>query len=148
MSDLWIVVPNWDKFQHYRDRNPPWIKLYTELAHKDEWLGLTLLERGLLVSIWIEYALHRCALRAETVRSMVHRNWRERALNSLLEAGFIELSASKPLATRARAREETETETPKSPLRKPRPAKVTGWRLVRGTHGVTHIPDPEGTDRL
>lgn len=25
--------------------------------------------------------------------------------------------------------------------------KVTGWREVRGTHSVTHIADPEGTDR-
>lgn len=25
--------------------------------------------------------------------------------------------------------------------------RVTGWREVRGTHSVTHIRDPEGTDR-
>jgi hypothetical protein len=27
-------------------------------------------------------------------------------------------------------------------------AVVTGWRLVRGTHGITYVEDPEGTDRL
>lgn len=25
--------------------------------------------------------------------------------------------------------------------------RVTGWREVRGTHSVSHIRDPEGTDR-
>jgi hypothetical protein len=29
----------------------------------------------------------------------------------------------------------------------PRPKPRTGWRLVRGTHGSTHVRDPEGTDR-
>ncbi len=26
-------------------------------------------------------------------------------------------------------------------------AKRTGWRIVRGSHGSTHVRDPEGTDR-
>ena len=34
--DGWIVIPNWEKFQHYTDRNPPWVKLYTELNRRDE----------------------------------------------------------------------------------------------------------------
>ena len=24
-------VKNWEKFQHYRDRNPPWIRFYVEV---------------------------------------------------------------------------------------------------------------------
>ena len=24
----------------------------------------------------------------------------------------------------------------------------TGWRMVRGTHGVSYVEDPEGVDRL
>lgn len=30
-------VRNWDKFQHYKDRNPPWVKLYTSWADDYEW---------------------------------------------------------------------------------------------------------------
>jgi hypothetical protein len=38
-------------------------------------------------------------------------------------------------------------------MRKPKrgkdePRKVTGWRLVRGSHGASYQPDPRGTDRL
>lgn len=33
-------VRNWDKFQHYKDRNPPWIKLHTELLDNYEFSQL------------------------------------------------------------------------------------------------------------
>ena len=26
-----IVIVDWEKFQHYKNRNPPWIKLHTKL---------------------------------------------------------------------------------------------------------------------
>lgn len=31
---------NWDKFQHYKDRNPPWVKLHTELLDNYEFSRL------------------------------------------------------------------------------------------------------------
>lgn len=31
---------NWEKFQHYKDRNPPWIKLHTELLDNYEFSRL------------------------------------------------------------------------------------------------------------
>jgi hypothetical protein len=30
-------VRNWEKFQHYKDRNPPWVKLYTSWPEDYEW---------------------------------------------------------------------------------------------------------------
>src|SRR5262249_40129317 len=33
-----IRVVNWAKFQHYKDRNPPWIKLHRELLISRTWL--------------------------------------------------------------------------------------------------------------
>ena len=29
---------NWDKFQHYKDRDPVWIKLHPELLDNDDYL--------------------------------------------------------------------------------------------------------------
>ena len=98
--DLWITVPNWDKFQHYKDRTPPWIKLYTELNSSNAWLDLTDAERGLLVTIWIEYARARGDLRASNVPSCVRQKRRMCSLERLNQAGFIELSASRVLAQR------------------------------------------------
>jgi hypothetical protein len=33
-------IRDWDEFQHYKDRNPPWIKLHYELLTKDYWVML------------------------------------------------------------------------------------------------------------
>ena len=58
MSDRWIVVHNWDRFQRYKDRDPAWIKLYLELNARDDWLELTLRNAAAssLDAVWLEYA--------------------------------------------------------------------------------------------
>ena len=35
----WIEIVNWDKFQHYKDRRPVWIKLHLDLLDNDDYLG-------------------------------------------------------------------------------------------------------------
>ena len=45
-----FAVRNWQKFQHYRDRNPPWIKVYTELLDNAEFLALPEASNGLLMA--------------------------------------------------------------------------------------------------
>jgi hypothetical protein len=93
-NDPWIVVPNWEKFQHYKDRRPLWIKLYTELNSRDDWLELTFAERGLLVTIWIEYARAGGRLRRSKVPAKGPLRHLQRHLERLNHAGFIRLSAS------------------------------------------------------
>ena len=109
MSERWIVIPNWDKFQHYTDRDPPWIKLYTELNSNDDWCDLSDAERGLLVTIWIEYARSRGTLKVSRVPKKIGQASRVRQLERLNHAGFIEFVASKPLAL-ARSRESEKKE--------------------------------------
>jgi len=148
-ENRWIVVRNWPKYQHYADRHPVWIKLYTELAHRDDWCGLTLAQRGLLVSIWIEYALKDGQLNTSEVPARILQKLPRNSLEALRDAGFIRFRASKPLAaSRARAREvEVEKKPPSPPSKNDRPRKrITGWREVRGSHGRTFVPDPAGTD--
>lgn len=116
MNERWIVIPGWDKFQHYKDRNPAWIKVYTELESRDEWRQLTLAERGLLVSIWLEYARSNSPLRASDLHALVSAPTRTQHLEALNHAGFIEVSASKPLAQRKRQREKNPSRLPKESL--------------------------------
>src|SRR3954464_2380722 len=59
MAERWIVIPNWDRFQHYKDRNPSWIKGYVELLNDTEFRRLTFPQRGLLFGIWLLYASTR-----------------------------------------------------------------------------------------
>ena len=118
MSDLWIVIPNWDKFQHYKDRTPPWIKLYLELNSDNQWLSLTDAQCGLLVKIWIEYARSRGVLPVARLVLRPDNRYANvmRALDSLQEAGFLEIVASKPLALRSRSPKEREEKNHPLPL--------------------------------
>ena len=36
----YFIVKNWLKFQHYKDRNPPWIKLHFEMLSSEDWVCL------------------------------------------------------------------------------------------------------------
>lgn len=96
MSDGWIRIPNWDDFQHYKDRDPKWIKTYCRLVSDDAYRNLTFHQRGVLHSLWMEYARANRQLRDNTAtltRQLGHRVMR-RDLEALNHAGFIELSAS------------------------------------------------------
>ena len=42
-------IRNWDKYQHYRDRNPPWVKLHFSLLSSADWVTLSDADRVLLV---------------------------------------------------------------------------------------------------
>lgn len=123
--DRWIVIPRWDGadgFQHYSNRDPVWIKNYTRLLHSDEYMGLTLHQRGVLHGLWITYAASGRQIRDSTAtvsRQLGHRVSRA-TLDALNHAGFIEYSASKPLAA-CYPREEKEKEPPISP--KPQPVE-------------------------
>lgn len=148
MSDGdWIVIPNWERFQHYRDRRPLWIKVYVSLLDDPDFLGLTDHQRGLLFSLWLLYASSGCQVRANTASLSRQINGRVSSvqLKALSDAGFIELSASRPLAKRY-LRERERERPPISPKKKPGP-NVTGWRFVRGSHGTSYVRDPAGTDR-
>jgi hypothetical protein len=35
-----LRVRNWEQFQHYKDRNPPWIKLHFALLASEDWVTL------------------------------------------------------------------------------------------------------------
>mgnify|MGYP001615686967 CR=1 FL=1 len=48
-----LVVCGWDRFQHYKDRDPPWIKLYRSLLQ--DYLFITLSDRDKchLILLWL-----------------------------------------------------------------------------------------------
>ena len=46
----YIRVKQWDRFQHYKDRNPPWIKLYNDLLSTQEWVSTNNASRALMIA--------------------------------------------------------------------------------------------------
>ena len=48
-----LKVKNWKKFQHFKDRRPPWIKLYRDLIDDKDWHSLDARVCKTLVLIWL-----------------------------------------------------------------------------------------------
>ena len=46
-------IKNWNKFQHFKDRRPPWIKLYREILDDLEWHELEPKAAKVLVMLWL-----------------------------------------------------------------------------------------------
>ncbi len=104
----YIHIRNWDKHQHpdttrNKRYGPPWIKDYSGQLHDEEFVELGWPERGLLQSLRLQYALNRGRGINDSTTNL-YRLFGHRVLRVQLErlnqAGFIEFSASKSLATR------------------------------------------------
>jgi hypothetical protein len=83
------------------------VKNYLTLLHKDEYLRLSGHQRAVLHGLWLAYASARCQLRLDTASLSRRLSLRvsSHTMEVLNHAGFIEFSASKPLASRARVAE-------------------------------------------
>ena len=137
MSEQWIIVRNWEKFQH-RDatRNaelgvPIWTKVYTRLLFDDHYIDISLTEKGALHLVWLLFAASDGQLSVNRVTARGPLSVSRSLLDSLNQAGFIGFSASKPLRLSAsleknreeKNREETvpAAQTKNGPPREPSP---------------------------
>jgi hypothetical protein len=117
----YLIVKNWGDFQHYKQRNPPWIKLYTRLTDDYEFSSLADASKLLAVYLWMFAAKHgnKIPCDREWLRRVLPLKWTDENLKSLIQHGFIEctgdasimLAPCKQSAMPRRDREETETET-------------------------------------
>ena len=100
----WIEIVNWDRFQHYTDRDPIWIKNYTALLDDPAYRKLTAPQRGLLHGLWLMYAMSRRSipLDLEMINRWLGVSAKMHTLEALNHAGFIRFRASKPLAQKRR----------------------------------------------
>ena len=46
-------IKNWNEFQHFKDRTPPWIKLYRYLLDDPDWHSLSGDEAKTLIMLWL-----------------------------------------------------------------------------------------------
>jgi hypothetical protein len=103
-----ITPKNWREFQHYKDRNPPWIRLHRGLLDNFEFQCLPVASRALAPMLWLlasdsvdgeidataERLAFRLRMSVEEVRD---------ALKPLIDKGFFTVKdapATKPLAKR------------------------------------------------
>jgi exopolysaccharide biosynthesis protein len=48
-----MKIKNWSKFQHFKDRRPPWVKLYRDILDDIDWHELDPLAAKVLVMLWL-----------------------------------------------------------------------------------------------
>jgi hypothetical protein len=126
-------VKNFDRFQHYKDRSPPWIKLYNELLDDYEFARLQDASKLHLILIWL------LASRSDN-KLPFDSEWVARRINAtvpvdleaLADAGFLVVHQprSKPLARRkhiARPETEREGETEERERQKETPSSVSDF---------------------
>lgn len=46
-------IRNWEKFQHFKDRRPPWVKLYRDILDNADWFYLSPVAAKALVMLWL-----------------------------------------------------------------------------------------------
>lgn len=87
----WIVVRNWEKFQHYHKARPRWIKLYRDLLHDYAFTELSPTNQALLMKLWLLNAETDGNVPVDT--AYLTRNLGQRVtmrqLETLNHAGFI-----------------------------------------------------------
>ena len=120
-------VKNWEKFQHYKDRNPPWIKLHNSLMTDPDFLCLQDASKLHLIMIWLFAS--RSENKITTDEKLLTRLLmldKQVDLSPLVSAGFLipydnclqdasttladRLQLASPETEQSRAETETETE--------------------------------------
>lgn len=160
----YLHIVNWARFQHYKRRNAPWIKNYVAQLSDDDYLSLTCSQRGILHGLRLMYAAvnpdmeesrgvyEARARHLLSTNKAESRHWRSN-LKALSDAGLVELSASKTLASCKRTSSpETETEQErKNPLLgegPKRPAQVLWDSLVLEIYGEGFVATSTERGRL
>lgn len=123
-----VIKPkNWKEFQHYKDRNPPWIKLHKSLLDNYEFQSLQLASKALAPCYWLLASEHseghilvdskklawrfRCDEKTinDTVKELISSNFFE-----LVQGASSGLANGYQNAMPEESRGETETEGEKS----------------------------------
>ena len=115
-----LKICNWEKFQHYKKRNPPWIKLYASILDDDDFDCLPD-DSKLLYLCLLPFASRRenkvrADLRWLQKKLPIQKTISNKVLQPLIDAGFIDCyqDDSKMIAScKQNATPETETETEK-----------------------------------
>jgi len=110
-------IRNWERFQHYKDRDPPWVKLYRDLLTSESWVLGTDLSRVVQVASTLlapRYS-NQIPMRFDLLRKVMSLECKEaefdKAIKHLANTGFLDIhevtsdpksleqNASKSLAT-------------------------------------------------
>lgn len=148
-TNYFVRIREWSKYQHYKNRNPPWIKLHRELLSSQTWVSLDDASRVLAIASMMLAALNdnKTPYDLTYIRRVAYLN-SEPDFAPLLRTGFVEiidvsdnvLADASILHTNARPETERETEEEKkrSSARKARGTLPNSAQLSKATGETRH----------
>lgn len=91
MKGEYYSVKNFEKYQHYKDRNPPWIKLYNSLLGDYAFCALKDASKMHLIAIWLLASRNSNRVPADAAWIGKQISATEKVdLNCLVSGGFLE----------------------------------------------------------
>lgn len=89
MNTPHLTIKNWDKFQHYGKRNPPWIKLHRAILDDYSFCELPDAAKGHLVLLWLYASQNNGSVPHDV--AFLERKLSIRSLNLelLIDHGFL-----------------------------------------------------------
>jgi hypothetical protein len=98
-----LTIRNWAKFQHYKDRNPPWVKLHVGLLDDFDFQCLPIASKALAPMLWLLASRSEDAtIPADPAHLAFMLRWSSddvrSGLSALIDKGFL-ISPSGVLAT-------------------------------------------------
>jgi hypothetical protein len=129
----YLRIKNWDKFQHYRNRTPPWIKLHRDLLNDYDFSCLQDASKLQIMLIWLLASQldNKIPNDPAWVRLRIHVDDKV-DLNALIKCGFLEYASNTLADCNQSAIVETETEAYKEETeREEAPPKKTAARRKR-----------------
>jgi hypothetical protein len=97
----YLEIKDWSKHQHYKDRRPPWIKLYGALLDDPDFLVLAEPAQAQLMKLWLLASRMGHPLPNDPEMLARKVNTKRLLLPALLASGFVKFcyqDASAPLA--------------------------------------------------
>ena len=108
----YISVKNWDSMQHYKDRNPPWIKLHRDMLNDYEFARLKDACKSHLMLIWLLASQldNKIPNDSKWIAKRISCTTKI-DINLLIDRGFLVVDSNVQAECKQSAMPETETET-------------------------------------
>lgn len=144
-------IKNWEKYQHYTDRNPPWIKLHVETLASADWVMLADASKLLMIVCMMLAAKERGVFLGDLdyIKRVAYLDKRPN-LTPLIDCGFIEEVQADAIERKhklADARPEKEAEAEAEKEKKDTPIAPKGAVYPKDFESFwTLYPEKKGKD--